>query len=114
MEKLYSLLGLAQRAGKISSGTLAARNSLMSKRAYLLVCSSDIAENTRDSLLATCNKYEIPYLVAGNKYELGNAVGKAYRVAVAVNDKNLARAMIDAAGKRGNDRNRTGVVEWPK
>lgn len=114
MEKIYGLLGLAQRAGKISSGALAVKNSLLSKRTYLLIYSKDIAEKTRESLLTICHKKNIPYLVAGNKYELGNAVGKAYRVAVAVNDMNLARAMIEAAGKPGNSRNHTGVVEWPK
>lgn len=92
---------------------MAARGSLVSRRAQLLVLSNDAAPATRDSLLSACQKLKIPWVVLGNKYELGNSVGKAYRVAVTVNDKGMAEALL----KRIEDAekaNSMGVDEWQK
>lgn len=96
MNRVYSLLGFAQKAGQISSGTMAARTSMLRKRARVLIISSDIAENTKESLLIICNKQQIRWFVVGSKHELGACVGKAYRVALTVNDKGLADAIINA------------------
>lgn len=113
MLKLYNLLGLAMRSGAVSSGAVAVKNSLLRNRAYLLIVSDDIAEKTRESLIAWCEKQHIPYLQAGDKYRLGNAVGKAYRVAVTVNEEGIARQIMKVYAA-GDEPNTTGVVEWPK
>ncbi len=113
MLKLYNLLGLAMRSGAVSSGAVAVKNSLLRNRACLLIISEDIAEKTRESLVAWCEKQHIPYLVAGDKYRLGNAVGKAYRVAVTVNEEGIARQIMKVYAA-GDEPNTTGVVEWPK
>lgn len=114
MKKVYNLLGLAQRAGKASAGTMAAKTSLLRHRAIILIMSSDISENTKESLISSCNKFKIPYLFIGNKFDLGTALGKAYRVAVTINDPGLAKAIMDAIEASGEDVKTMGVVEWPK
>lgn len=96
MNRAYSLIGFAKKAGQVSSGTMAARTSMLRKRARVLIMSHDIAENTRDSLLNICSKQQIPWIVLGSKHELGVSVGKAYRVALTVNDKGLADAILNA------------------
>ena len=75
--------------------------------------SSDISEKTKESLVAWCEKQNIPWLAGGDKYRLGNAVGKAYRVAVTVNDEGIARQILKVYAA-GDEPNTTGVVEWPK
>ncbi len=114
MRKIYSMIGLAQRAGKISSGTLAAKTSLLRGRACLLIMSNDISEKTKEALVSGCTKRGIPWLVLGNKYNLGNCVGKAYRVTIAVNDQVMAEAIISLFKSMGEEVENTGVVEWPK
>lgn len=114
LKKVYSLIGFAQKAGKISSGTMAAKTSLLRKRARVLVMSNDISEKTRDSLVGTCNKQNIPWIIIGNKTDLGICVGKAYRVALTVNDENMAEAIIKALKEMGEAVNNMGVDEWPK
>lgn len=113
MKRIYSMIGFAQRAGKVSSGTLAVRSSLLS-RACLLVMSSDISENTRDSLINASKKQKIPWITLGSKYELGTSVGKAYRVALTINDQGMTDSIIKLLKSRGEGLNSTGVVEWPK
>lgn len=75
--------------------------------------SCDISDRTRESLVATCQKQKIPWITLGDKYGLGNAVGKAYRVAVTVNNGGMAKAMMKAV-PTGDVVKTTGVVEWPK
>ncbi|HHW61259.1 MAG TPA: hypothetical protein GX404_05070 [Syntrophomonadaceae bacterium] len=114
MKEIYNLIGLAHRAGKISSGTMAAKTSLLRKRACLLIMSADISANTREILLASCTKNDIPWLVMGDRYELGTCVGKPYRVAVTINDSGFAAAIQDILEEIGEEANRMGVVEWRK
>lgn len=114
MKEIYNLIGLANRAGKISSGTMAAKTSLLRKRACLLIMSADVSDNTREILLASCTKNDIPWLVMGNKYDLGTCVGRAYRVAVTINDAGFATAIQDIIEEIGEEANRMGVVEWRK
>jgi ribosomal protein L7Ae-like RNA K-turn-binding protein len=98
MNRIYSLIGFAQKAGQVSSGTMAARASILRKRAKVLIISHDIAENTKESLLGACTKQQIPWIVLGSKHELGVCVGKAYRVALTVNDQGLAETILKAVG----------------
>jgi ribosomal protein L7Ae-like RNA K-turn-binding protein len=113
MKKVYGLLGMAARAGKISSGTMAAKSSMISRRACLLVISNDIAPASRDSLMSACQRAKIPWVEVGDKYELGNAVGKAYRVALTVNDEGIAGALIKRI-KEAEAAKSMGVDEWRK
>lgn len=114
MKKVYSLIGFAQKAGKTSSGAQAAKTSLLRRRACLLIISSDIAENTKASLLSTCEKQKIPWLVFSDKYSLGTCVGKAYRVAITINDPGMAETIIETVKSAGEEHKTMGVVEWPK
>lgn len=114
MRKIYSRIGIAQKAGKVSSGTMAARSSILRNRACLVIMSADISNNTRESLITACQKQKIPWIVLGNKFELGTCVGKAYRVAVTINEQGIADSIIELVKSRGEGLNSTGVVEWPK
>lgn len=113
MRRVYNLIGIAQRAGKTSSGAMAARTSLIRNRACILLMSRDIAENTRESLLKSCAKQHIPWLVLGDKYEMGASIGKAYRVAITINDTGMASAIVKAV-EAAKEAKTMGVVEWPK
>lgn len=112
MKQIFGLLGLAARAGKVSSGTMAAKSSIMSRRAYLLVISEDIAPASKESLLSGCQKAKTPWITVGDKYELGNSVGKAYRVAVTVNDEGIAGALLKRL--QAEEAKSVGVDEWQK
>lgn len=114
MRKVYNLIGIAQRAGFTSSGATAVRNSLTKRRAFLLLMSEDIADNTKDLLIKSCIKVNIPWLIIGNKFELGASLGKAYRVALTINDTGMASAIVKAIQTAGNEAKSMGVVEWPR
>ncbi len=114
MRKVYNLIGIAQRGGKVSSGNTAAEKSLLGQQACLLIMSEDIAINSRDVLQRICERQRIPWFILGSKFELGNSVGKPYRVALTINDAGLAQAIIKAVKSVYIEAKTTGVVEWPK
>jgi len=114
LRKVYNLIGIAQRAGKTSSGTMAARTSLIRNRACVLLMSKDISDNTKDLLVKSCEKQNIPCIILGSKYELGTSIGKAYRVAVTINDAGMADAILKAIAAADKEAKSMGVVEWPR
>lgn len=114
MKKVYNLIGIAQRAGKISSGVTAARTSLIRNRACILLMSEDISSNSREILMKSCNKLNIPWIILGSRYELGNSIGKAYRVALTINEAGMAGAILKAIAAAGIEAKSMGVVEWPR
>jgi ribosomal protein L7Ae-like RNA K-turn-binding protein len=83
---------------------------LGSGTARLLILSDDVSANTRSALVAICSKRSVPYCTLGDKERLGASVGQAYRVALTIDDRGLARAILDAV----REDNTVEVVEWPK
>jgi ribosomal protein L7Ae-like RNA K-turn-binding protein len=114
LRKVYNLIGIAHKAGKTSSGAMAVRTSLIRNRACILLMSKDISDNTRDSLVKSCIKKDIPWIILGSKYELGASIGKAYRVALTINDVGMANAIMKAIEAAGKEVKSMGVVEWPR
>ncbi|MGI6513438.1 MAG: hypothetical protein GX052_02495 [Syntrophomonadaceae bacterium] len=112
---IYQMIGLACRAGQVSSGSMAAKNSILRRRAFLLIMSRDISEKTKDELISSSRKRDIPWVILGDKYRLGAHVGKAYRVALTINDRGFADAILKALDElQVNEANDMGVVEWQK
>lgn len=103
MRQVYNLIGIAQRAGKISSGMEAIRESMAKKRAFILVMSEDIADNTKEILLRSRKKSGIPCLIMGDRFELGGSIGKPARVALTVDDQGLAQAITQALKTAGRE-----------
>ncbi len=103
MRQVYNLIGIAQRAGKISSGMDSIRESMAKKRAFILVMSEDIADNTKEILLRSCKKSGIPCFILGDRFELGGSIGKPARVALTVNDQGLAQAVTKALKTAGRE-----------
>lgn len=87
---LLNMLGFAQKAGKIVSGDQAVLEKIKRGRVKLVIIAADAAENTRDKLSATAGRENVPCRVIGNKIQLGGAVGKSPRAAVAIMDPGFA------------------------
>ena len=88
--KVLSRLGLAMRAGKLSSGEEIVLKAIRSGEAKLVLLSGDASENTRKKIADKCASYGIPLLIGFTRHELGAAVGKPERVIFAVTDKGFA------------------------
>ncbi|SDW32446.1 LSU ribosomal protein L7AE [Marininema mesophilum] len=93
MDKVYQLLGLAMRAGKVVSGEEQVLNVVRSGKAHLVLLSDDASPNTHKKITDKCSTYQVPLSQAGSRQALGKAVGKSERVVIAVTDPGFSRAM---------------------
>ena len=94
--RVLSMLGIAARAGSVSSGETGTEKAIKSGRAYLVIVAGDASDNTCKKFRNSCEYYEVPFVLFGTKEELGEAIGKDYRSSLAIIDGNLAKAV---AGK---------------
>lgn len=91
--RLAFALGMAQKAGKAASGDFAVRSALKSGRVKLLIIATDTAPNTKKDLYYMAQQFRVETIEAGTKAELGYAIGKAQRTAVAITDVNFAKML---------------------
>ena len=92
--KGLSLLGLAMKARCAAGGETAVLDAIKSGKAHLVLIAEDASDNSRKLYSDKSRFYEVPYLVWGTKEQLGHAIGKEERSAVAVCDVGLARAIL--------------------
>ncbi|MBA4494371.1 YlxQ family RNA-binding protein [Paenactinomyces guangxiensis] len=93
MNKLYQLLGLAMRAGKIISGEYLVLREVRSGKVHLVLLATDAAKNTEKKITDKCFTYKVPIIRYGTRQELGKAIGKVERVVIAVTDPGFARSI---------------------
>ena len=92
-KKIYSYLGLAQKAGKLAAGEFSVEKAVKEKKAVLIIISEEASENTKKQFVNSGTFYERPVYFFGKKEELGAAIGKEFRASVAILDQGLADAI---------------------
>ncbi|BCV21133.1 L7Ae/L30e/S12e/Gadd45 family ribosomal protein [Moorella sp. Hama-1] len=90
MNRIYNLLGLACRAGKIAWGYQAVVAALKGHKAELVILARDSSPRLQAKLLRSCREYGSQGLIYGQKNELGAAMGKPPCAVVAITDRNFA------------------------
>ncbi|PKG24900.1 YlxQ family RNA-binding protein [Niallia nealsonii] len=89
-----SLLGLANRARKITSGEELTVKEIRSGTAKLILLSEDASENTTKKITDKCKSYAVPVRLVPNRELLGQSIGKEARVVVAVLDNGFAKKLL--------------------
>ena len=92
-KKIYSLLGLSVKAGRLASGEFMTEKSVKEKRASLVIVASDASQTTKKMFGDMCGYYGVPWYSFATKETLGAAIGKEFRASLAVNDEGLANAI---------------------
>lgn len=92
--KVKNLLSMAQRAGKLVSGDFIVEREIKRKKVSLLFMASDIANNNKKKYEELSSAFMIPTYSLFTKDELGQIIGKARRVIVAVEDHGFAKTLL--------------------
>lgn len=87
------MIGLATKAGKITSGEFSTEKAVKTGAAALVIVSSEASENTKKKFRNMCTYYEVPLYIFGEKEALGRACGKEFRASLAVLDDRFAKAI---------------------
>lgn len=96
--KIYSMLGMAQKAGKLASGAEACKSAVLNRNAKLVIMAEDTAANTRKFFEDKGCSRGIPVIFFGERALLGKHIGKAERTVLAVLDDGMARAIAELYG----------------
>lgn len=94
-DKSLRMLGIAMKAGKISSGEFMTENAVKSGIAALVIIAQDASGNTKKKFQNMCEYYHVPIRFYSTKDELGHSMGKEFRASLAVNDEGLAQAIME-------------------
>lgn len=89
-DKIYSLLGLATRAGKVVSGDDSTLLDMKKGRVNLVIVASDASDNTKKLFNDKCSYRKIDVLHFSTKLNLGSAIGKGYRAVIGIKDINFS------------------------
>lgn len=94
VERLISLLGLAQKAGKVASGELAVEKAVRSGKAKLVLVAEDSSESTKKGYRDISAFYQVTLIEQCTKEQLGACIGKSERAALAITDDGFCRAVL--------------------
>lgn len=90
INKIYGLLGLGARAGKIVSGMDAVSDDLKRNKIKLLVVAKDASDKTRKNIEYLAERKTVPMIVIGTIFDNSKAIGKENRAVIGVKDKNIS------------------------
>lgn len=93
INKVYGLLGISSKAGKVISGTDIILEKMERKKVKLVIIAEDASEKTIKNMKYYCNKENVELIIYGNILENSKAIGKHNRATIAIIDQNLAIAI---------------------
>lgn len=93
-KKIYSLIGLCQKAGCVKAGEFMTEKAVKSGLATLVIVAADSSDNTKKKFKNMTDFYETPYREFGDKDNLGNSIGCEFRASLAITNKGLADKII--------------------
>lgn len=89
-KKALALLGLARRAGKLTTGQDQVLKAIRTKKAYVVLMANDSGQSTQKKFSDKCHSYEIALTTEFTKQELSSAIG-AKRSLIAVTDPGFGK-----------------------
>ncbi|HEP1477485.1 YlxQ-related RNA-binding protein [Streptococcus pyogenes] len=92
LERLSSLIGLAQRAGKVISGEELVVKAIQHQQVILVFLANDAGPNVTKKVTDKSNYYNVEVSTVLNALELSAALGKPRKV-VAIADAGFSKKM---------------------
>jgi ribosomal protein L7Ae-like RNA K-turn-binding protein len=97
--KIYSFLGLAQRAGKLVSGDDSTMLDIKKNRVKLVIVADDASNNTKKLFKDKTSFRNIECVTYSTKLQLGLAIGKAPRAVMGIKDVSFANKVLELIEK---------------
>jgi len=105
--RIYSFIGLAQKAGKLVSGEFACEKAVKQGKAYLVIVAEDASDNTKKMFKDMCEFRKVPIRFFGAKSLLGSCIGKGTRAVIVILgdgfSNKLMKLMDDTDAQNGGE-----------
>jgi len=92
-KRALSMIGLAQKAGKVASGEFSTEKAVKEHKAYMVIVADDSSDNTKKNFKNMCEYYKVPVYFFSNKDDLGHAIGKEFRASLAILDEGFKNSI---------------------
>ncbi|AEB29780.1 hypothetical protein CAR_c10870 [Carnobacterium sp. 17-4] len=89
-QKVLNLLGMATRAGKLTTGEDLSLKEIRNQSAKIVIVATDASENTKKKVSDKCSYYEIPFIIHFTRSELSQAIGRE-RTICTITDKGFGK-----------------------
>lgn len=94
-ERILSTIGLSFRASLLTSGFDAVELAMRSGAVELLILSQDGSGKQKEKLERVAKDEEVSFRTFGTAEELGRAIGKDSRIAIAILDQGMGKKLKD-------------------
>ena len=88
--RVLGLIGISAKAGKISFGTEAVKESILKKKAKLIVVAENSSNRLKEKFTKLCEQYKIPIATFGTIEQISQAIGRQNKAVICIRDKNLS------------------------
>ena len=92
--KIYGLIGLARRAGKISFGTESSIETIEKKKAKLVIVANDSSDRTKKNFKELSEKLNVPFRIVGTIEDLSKSIGQVNKAVIVIKDENFAKEIL--------------------
>lgn len=91
-QRVLNLMGMAQRAGKLTTGEALVLKAIRSGQAEVVILALDASDNARKQFLNKCEYYDVPLITSFSRQEISHALGKD-RTVCALLDKGFVHSL---------------------
>jgi ribosomal protein L7Ae-like RNA K-turn-binding protein len=92
--KIYSMLGIARKAGKLLLGSDVCDNGLKKGKINLLILAQDASDRTKKDFINACNYQKVPYRIYGERKYLGKFTGKDEIVVLGICSEDFSNVIL--------------------
>ncbi len=92
--KIYGLLGLARRAGKISFGTESSIETIQKGKAKLVIVTTDSSDRTKNNFEELSKKFNVEFRIFGTIENLSKSIGQNNKAVIVIKDKNFSNEIV--------------------
>ena len=98
MNKVYGMLGISAKAGKVVAGTDIVIENMKRKKVSLVVVAEDASEKTKKEMIFNGNKFNVEIIFFGDIDSNSKAIGKSNKAIIGILDKGLAESIKKLIG----------------
>lgn len=95
VNKIYGLLGICSKAGKITAGTEAVIEGVLKNQIELVIIAEDTSQKTKQKIEKICAEKKVMIKIFGTIFDNSKAIGKVNKAIIGIADKNLSKAILE-------------------
>ena len=100
-KRIMNLLSMAQRAGKVVSGSFASEEAMKGKKAKHILIAKDASEESKHTFSELAGKHRVSFSFCLTKALLGKCLGKEYRAVAVLLDEGFSNSLKKLIEKGG-------------